>query len=243
MSNQGPVGWNVIEPLQSAEDRYEKAKEDYLAVASTNPAYATEWKLGAVLAAQAMLEIAAELEDEDGRVERETVDRWAHRSMTRLQQTAHSTSAASNLVENIRRDTRLGLLEKYIEAVRSEERQAELEAERIAKVKSIGQAVRSVRGKDERQYVGMVAHVDGDYVDIAIPVGPQKAGTARPLASDLVATDTQPYRAVQLEWERVVDQDQLAAAVDADELADELPPENEYSGIPCTAGDEAKEAS
>lgn len=211
------MDWYVVAALEGAEARYLEVKAEYLEAIAENPIYATEWKLAGMVEAQALYQIANEF-DLEGDI-REQLDEWARqttRSLTRVRGESKSTSQATNLVEDICQMVKLNLLGKYYEARESEEHLARREAERVEAVRKIGQAVRSPRGKDERSYVGMVARVESDRVHVVFPDSPQTAEVIGVQDEDLVPTSVEPYRAVQLLWEREADMSQLSRELQAE---------------------------
>jgi hypothetical protein len=203
------MGWYVVTALEQAEDRYEKTKAEYLEAVAENPAYATEWKLAGMIEAQALYQIATEF---DGDYSRENLDRWARstsHALTMVRGESRSTSGASNLVEDIRQATKLNLLGKYYEAVEGEESLTRSEAKHEAEIRQVGQAVRYRGSEDTRASACMVTHKDRhglvEMVGVFPGINETDVASVQADPHDLVVTQEQPYRKVQLAWERLAD--------------------------------------
>lgn len=100
----------VQESLERAQADYVIERAEFDAQAATNFAYAVEWRAKHVLRAQARVEVAAELLDEDGTISVAAVARWLRGELNRLDHhdaEAGSTSTITNVITRINRQVRL----------------------------------------------------------------------------------------------------------------------------------------
>lgn len=210
----------VVTRLEQAEAKFAEAKAEFVETFNDSPSYATEWKLKGVLEAQALVEVAALLADEGEGITAEAVAAWAdefgRRGLASLRiGESRSTSAATNLSEDIRQARKLELYVEYREFAESQARVERARAERAERMRRVGARVLT-SSRPERQYVCIVTHVHEDgRVDLAMPTGSQTAVlTFEVEVEGLRETDVDPYRAVQTLFERKMDRGQAAAQIE-----------------------------
>lgn len=110
-----------VEHFRSAFKQYDAAKEKFLELFATNPAYALEWQTGTMLLAQARYEIALEFEDvinnEDEAGFAEMLAEFEKRTLRRAGDLVRTESKSTSQMSNINEDAKAQAALEIIELI------------------------------------------------------------------------------------------------------------------------------